>query len=162
MVASGFRFRMALTLAALAAGLTVCASAAPARPHRHPKWVSQLREQVRLRDVDHDKDLDIVIRQGRNGTVTGIWLNRGQWRYQPAQLLLDDRPDGDEREVRRAKKPESLESRRARVRTVAWGMSEHAGAHAVCSISTESERLPEGRRTVGTRFHAFRRGPPQS
>jgi hypothetical protein len=153
---------MALTLAALAAGLNVCALAAPARLHSHPHWVSQLREQVRLRDVDRDKDLDIVIRQGKNGTVTGIWLNSGQWRYQPARLLLDDRPDGDDREVRRAKKPESLESRRARVRTVAWGMSEHATAHAVCTISTEPARLPEGRRAVGTRLHAFRRGPPQS
>lgn len=162
MVTSGFRFRTALTLAVLAAGLTVCASGAPAGLHSHPKWVSQLREQVRLRDVDRDKDLDIVIRQGRNGTVTGIWLNSGQWRYEPAQLLLDDRPDGDEREVRKAKQPEFLESRRARVRSVAWGMPEHAGAHAVCSIPTESEWLPEGRRTVGTRLHAFRRGPPLS
>lgn len=162
MAVSDSRFRIAFTLVALAAGLHVCAPAASVQLHGHSEWVKQVRRQVRLRDIDHDKNLDIVIRKRKNGAVTSVWLNRGQARYEPAQLLLDNPPDGDEREIGRAHETASVKSRRTRARAVAWGMSAGIGAHAVCLVSTELEGFPEGKYAVGTRLRACQRGPPRS
>jgi hypothetical protein len=47
---------------------------------------SQAAVTVRVSDVDHDNDLDVVVHAAASREVVGVWLNDGHGRFQPTDV----------------------------------------------------------------------------